>query len=173
MSQWGFMVDRRKCIHCRACEVACKRRNHLEPGDARLRIVQEIETGTYPDMKVTSFSMSCMHCANPACAAVCPAGAITKNGEDGVVIAHQDLCIGCHYCFFACPFGIPQFRNEDGTMIKCDLCADRRAMGLDPACVHTCFHFALDAGPLNELTQMYTGEALVFSEGTVPSVLEF
>lgn len=170
MSQWGFMVDQRKCTGCKACEIACKRRNKLEPGDARLRRVQVIESGEFPDTKVIHFSMSCMHCANAACMAVCPANAITRD-EDGAVIAVHDLCIGCHYCFFACPFGVPQYREEDGTMIKCDLCADRRSMDLAPACAHTCFYNALKAGPLNELSDMAAGQSVLQSGYTNPSVV--
>jgi len=110
-----------------------------------------------------------MHCVNPACAAVCPAGAISKD-QDGAVLADRNACIGCHYCFFACPFGVPQYREEDGTMIKCDLCADRRVMGLVPACAHTCFHYALAAGPINELSAMASEQSRLFSEHTNPSV---
>ena len=171
MSQWGFMVDQRKCASCKACEVACKRRNKLEAGDARLRRVQTIESGTFPDTKVVHFSMSCMHCGKPACVEVCPAAAISKDPDSGAVIADRTKCIGCHYCFFACPFGVPQYREEDGTMIKCDLCADRRSMGLDPACAHTCFYGALKAGPINEISQMATGQSLVFTDNTNPSVV--
>ena len=171
MTQWGFLVDKRKCTGCKACEIACKRRNGLEPGDARLRRVQYIESGEFPETKVTRFSLSCMHCADPACMKVCPAGAITKNAEDGAVIADRSKCIGCHYCYFACPFGVPQYREEDGTMVKCDLCADRRAMGLDPACAHTCFYGALKAGSLNELSEMANGAADLFAGDTDPSVV--
>ena len=56
-------------------------------------------------------------------------------------------------------------------MIKCDLCADRRAMGLDPACVHTCFYEAIKAGPINELSEMANGESTLFTGDTDPSVL--
>ncbi len=171
MSQWGFLVDLRKCTGCKACEVACKQRNKLQPGDARLRHVQYAEYGTFPDTKVVRFSMSCMHCANPACMEVCPAGAISKDA-DGAVIGDRTKCIGCHMCYFACPFGVPQYREEDGTMVKCDLCADRRAMGLDPACAHTCFYGALKAGPINELSDMANGCETLEGYGTGPSVIK-
>ena len=151
--QYGFYMDTERCIKCWACEVACKQWNGIEAGTIARRKVHEVESGTFPNVTRTFVSMSCMHCGEPACAKVCPAGAITKRGEDGIVVVDKEKCIGCHYCFFACPFGVPSYRDDDGTMIKCDGCRDRRAMGLEPACAHTCFYNALYAGPLSKLRE--------------------
>lgn len=156
MEQFGFLVNMKNCVACKACEVACKNRNGLDSPGPRLRIVATNETGTFPDARIAHMSMACMHCAEPACMNVCPAGAISKSDEDGTVAVDHAKCIGCHYCFFACPFGVPSYRSDDGTMIKCDGCRDRRAMGLEPACSHTCFYNALYAGPLSELREQAT-----------------
>jgi anaerobic dimethyl sulfoxide reductase subunit B (iron-sulfur subunit) len=152
MEQWGFLIDTQSCVGCKACEIACKNRNHLGVGP-RLRRVSTIESGEFPDTVVTNISLACMHCGKPACVAVCPTGALFKRSQDGVVIVDRTKCIGCHYCFFACPFGVPQYA-DDGTMVKCDLCTDRREVGLEPACVQTCFYHALYAGPLTELSSL-------------------
>ena len=172
MAQWGFMVNTDNCVGCKACEVACKQRNGLKPGDARLRTVSTVENGEFPDVQVHHFSMSCMHCAEPACMAACPAGAIVKD-DDGAVLGVRERCIGCQSCYAACPWGVPSYREEDGTMIKCDLCADRRAMGLDPACAHTCFFGGLRAGDLDDLmSQVLNPDAAQMMEGeTTPSVI--
>ena len=55
-----------------------------------------------------SVSMACMHCTDAPCAAVCPVSCFYTT-DDGVVLHSKDLCIGCGYCFYACPFGAPQY----------------------------------------------------------------
>lgn len=172
MDQFGFLVNSKNCVGCRACEMACKERNNLEAPGPRLRVVVDSEEGTFPDVVVKHVSTSCMHCADPACMNVCPAGAITKDPDDGTVVVNRDRCIGCHYCFVACPFGVPSYRTDDGTMIKCDGCRDRRAMGLEPACAHTCFYGALFAGPMSEMRELgaqLTAEPMIGE--TAPSAL--
>ncbi len=42
-------------------------------------------------------------------------------------------------------------------MSKCDLCADYREVGQDPACVSACPSRALDWGPIDELRSRYPG----------------
>lgn len=170
MEQFGFLVDTRNCVGCRACEIACKNRNQLESPGPRLRKVTTTESGVFPDTRVVHLSLSCMHCENPACVEICPADAITKR-DDGTVIADQSKCLGCQACAGACPYGVPQYREDDGTMIKCDGCADRRAMGLQPACVHTCFYNALYAGPISELEGLIAEREAERMEGeTGPAV---
>ena len=55
-----------------------------------------------------SISVACMHCSDAPCMAVCPVDCFYRTDE-GVVLHDKDLCIGCGYCFYACPFGAPQF----------------------------------------------------------------
>ncbi len=52
--------------------------------------------------------MACMHCTDAPCAAVCPTN-VFYTTADGIVLHSKDLCIGCGYCFYACPFGAPQY----------------------------------------------------------------
>jgi anaerobic dimethyl sulfoxide reductase subunit B (iron-sulfur subunit) len=169
--QYGFWVETDRCIKCWACQVACKAWKGTKAGTVNVRRVLDVWTGTFPDVTRTFLSLSCMHCGDPACAAVCPTGAITKRAEDGVVVVDQDKCIGCHYCFFACPFGVPQY-GEDGTMAKCDFCLDRLQDGKDPACVATCPAGALHGGTMEELAKM-VGEkaASKLATSTQPSLI--
>lgn len=148
--QYGFYVNTDYCIKCWACEVACKQWHGIKAGTVARRKVVELESGTFPNVKRTFVSMSCMHCEQPACMNVCPAGAISKRPEDGIVVVDKDKCIGCHYCFFACPFGVPQY--DDKGMEKCDACLSLgRKEGEMPHCVLTCPTQAIQFGPLDEL----------------------
>ena len=57
----------------------------------------------------------------------CPTGAIARETGTGVVKVNAELCIGCHSCSIACPFGVPRF-GKDGTMQKYDLCTVSRLL---------------------------------------------
>ncbi len=46
--------------------------------------------------------MACMHCTDAPCASVCPVDCFLQT-SDGLVLHSKELCIGCGYCFFACP----------------------------------------------------------------------
>jgi nitrate reductase beta subunit len=81
---------------------------------------------------------SCNHCLNPACVAACPSGAITKRGEDGVVLVNQDRCRGWRMCVSACPYKKVYFNLSTRKSEKCILCYPRLDAGEPPACFHTC-----------------------------------
>ena len=168
--QYGFYFEADKCVQCHACEVACKSFHELDLG-VKWRRVIGIWGGQYPDVTFKGFSLACMHCGKPACEAVCPTGAIHKRAEDGIVVVDQSKCIGCHYCFFACPFGVPQY-GDDGTMQKCNACIERLEEGKEPACVATCPADALHFGTLEELADLAREKAAEkLAASTQPSML--
>lgn len=149
--QYGFLFDVDRCIFCHACEVACKSTRDVEPG-LNWRKVIEIWAGDFPEVTRTFISLSCLHCAEPTCADVCPTGAIAKREEDGIVVVDKDKCTGCQACYDACPHGVPQF-GSDGTMQKCDFCLER---GIKPACTDICPANALFYGTMEELAKLAT-----------------
>ena len=123
MARMKFLCDADRCIDCNACVTACKNENEVPWGINRRRVVT-INDGKPGERSV---SMACMHCTDAPCAAVCPVSCIYPT-EDGIVLHSKDLCIGCGYCFYACPFGAPQYPKvgnfgSRGKMDKCTYCA--------------------------------------------------
>ena len=178
MRQWGFYFDQSRCVGCYACSVACKDWHDIAAGPIQWRRVLPKEWGTYPTVFLTYLSLSCNHCTHPACAQACPAIAITKRAEDGVVVVDKEACLGkeCGLCKEACPYDAPQFGAEpDAKMQKCDFCADRLAEGKKPICVESCPMHALDAGPLDELMTknscFHHAEGFIYSANLAPGII--
>ncbi len=122
MARMKFLCDADRCIECNACVTACKNENEVPWGINRRRVVT-IDDGQPGERSV---SMACMHCTDAPCASVCPVDCFYTTA-DGVVLHDKDLCIGCGYCFYACPFGAPQYPRignfgSRGKMDKCTFC---------------------------------------------------
>ena len=80
----------------------------------------------------------CNHCLNPACLAACPAGAIYKRGEDGIVLVSQDKCRAWRMCVSGCPYKKVYYNWTSGKSEKCILCYPRQETGQAPACFQAC-----------------------------------
>ena len=80
----------------------------------------------------------CNHCANPACVASCPSGAMYKRGEDGIVLSSPDSCRSWRACVVGCPYKKTYLNWKDGKSEKCILCYPRLETGQAPACFHAC-----------------------------------
>jgi anaerobic dimethyl sulfoxide reductase subunit B (iron-sulfur subunit) len=134
---YAFAHDPKRCLKCYSCEVACKQWKGIAPGMFKLRRVYETTSGAFPQVTRTFHSVGCQHCPEPPCVAACPPGAISKRVEDGVVVVDGAKCDGCRKCLEACPFGVPQF-DQDDILQLCDLCLDRLAQGARPICSDVC-----------------------------------
>ena len=80
----------------------------------------------------------CNHCINPGCLAACPAGAIYKRGEDGIVLVSQEKCRAWRMCIAGCPYKKTYFNWSTGKAEKCILCYPRLETGQAQACFHAC-----------------------------------
>ena len=83
---------------------------------------------------------------------VCPSNAIYKD-TDGAVIIDPKKCIGCLMCLAVCPFGAPSYEARLKVVTKCDMCADRRRVGLEPACSEMCPAEAIFFGKPEEVEE--------------------
>jgi formate dehydrogenase iron-sulfur subunit len=169
MTEIAILYDSSKCVACKGCQISCKQWNNLPSplgmnevqysadyeslpdlnGDTRLLVTYD-ERGTAGGVEWAFGRRSCFHCSEPACLEVCTGSAISKL-PDGTVMQDNTKCVDCKYCTAACPFGVPKCRESLGVASKCTLCADRVAMGRQPACVQTCPVGALTFGPRDEL----------------------
>ncbi|MBV1914796.1 MAG: dimethyl sulfoxide reductase anchor subunit [Pseudomonadales bacterium] len=143
--QHGFFLNADNCIGCHACEAACSEKND-NPAHIAFRSVGFVEGGSYPDYQRLNISMACNHCEDPVCLKGCPTGAYTKYAEYGAVLQDPDICFGCGYCTWVCPYNAPQLDPVKGEVSKCNMCVDRLEVNLKPACVTACLGNALDFG---------------------------
>ena len=143
--QHGFYFNADNCISCHACESACSEKNDL-PAYLSYRAVGYVEGGSFPSYTRLNISMACNHCDDPVCLKGCPTRAYTKFAEYGAVLQDPDICFGCGYCTWVCPYNAPQLDTERGHVHKCNMCVDRLEVGLKPACASACLAGALDFG---------------------------
>lgn len=136
MTGAGFVLDLHRCVGCGACVLACR----IENGrvrEAPWRRVLPLNLTRRANGPTYHLSIACHHCDEPACLKGCPARAYTTRA-DGIVLHHEDRCMGCRYCEMTCPFGTPQYDAARGVVSKCHLCAHRLDVGFAPACVAAC-----------------------------------
>jgi formate dehydrogenase iron-sulfur subunit len=143
------LIDTTRCVGCRSCQVTCKQWNGLQgqktslPGEGlglqspRALGAETFVVLTYaelPDarapggLRYVSTKRQCMHCDDPACASACPVTALHKDAS-GAVTYDADKCLGCRYCMWACPWGVPtaEWSSMAPRIRKCTHCADRAA----------------------------------------------
>ena len=158
---WGVLVDLTRCNGCDSCALACKEANQRPEPDTvpvslnsdaysfvdRRQVVSD--AGIEQQMPI---KRQCMHCLHPACVSACTVGALTKSA-DGPVVYNDKKCIGCRYCQYACPFGVPTYdwANPLGLIHKCQFCISRLDEGEQPACVAGCPTGALRFGTRDDL----------------------
>lgn len=173
-----FLCDLDRCIDCSGCSVACDDAHELPLGIRRRRVITLNEG--IPGKEVSS-TIACMHCSDAPCAQVCPVDCFYVR-EDAIVLHDKDICIGCGYCLYACPFGAPQFPKSGifgtkGSMDKCTMCAggpkptnseeerhlygqNRISEGKVPVCAAMCSTKALLVGNSEDVNAIYRARVM-------------
>ncbi|TDI92932.1 MAG: 4Fe-4S ferredoxin [Caldithrix sp.] len=173
--KFGFIIDNRKCIGCHACTVACKAEHDVPIGVNRTW-VKYVEKGEFPNTRRLFSVMRCNHCEDAPCVEICPVTALFTR-DDGIVDFDNRRCIGCKACIQACPYDALYIDPNTDTAAKCNYCAHRVDIGLEPACVNVCPVHAIISGdmddPLSEITQLLAREQVTVrkvEKGTRPKL---
>ncbi len=154
--QLALMIDLERCTGCKSCEAACKQTNALGPHTYRNRVMwfDEQQTTNNTNLPRLDFlTVTCQQCERPACLRACPVfpKAIDKDPVTGVVSINENRCTGCGECALSCPYGAIGYNADKHHAVKCDLCADRRAKDLGPACAFVCPTRAISFGKREDL----------------------
>ncbi len=146
--RYGFVIDHNRCIGCHACTVACKDEHRVPVGVFRTW-VKYIEKGEFPNTSRHFGVMRCNHCDEAPCVEICPTSALFRR-DDGIVDFDNSRCIGCKSCMQACPYDALYIDPDTHTAAKCNFCAHRIELELEPACVVVCPTRAIIAGDLDD-----------------------
>ncbi|MFG1544883.1 MAG: nitrate reductase subunit beta [Thermoplasmataceae archaeon] len=153
--------------------------------DPNLRELQNHLAFEYEKAFMIYLPRICEHCLNPACVAACPAGAIYKRDEDGIVLVDQDSCRGWRFCVTACPYKKVYYNWNTHKSEKCTFCYPRIEAGLPTVCSETCVGRIRYLGPVlydadrieeaaaeNDPKKLYDSQLSVFLDPFDPEVIQ-
>ncbi len=148
--RWAKVVDHTSCIGCHACTTACKSENEVPLAVTRT-YVKSVDVGHFPQARRAFQVTRCNQCDDAPCTHACPTTAMYRR-PDGIVDFDKNACIGCKACIAACPYDAIFINPEDGSAEKCNFCAHRLDVGLEPACVTVCPTQAILVGDMEDPT---------------------
>lgn len=133
----SIFVNKERCVACKTCEISCAlNRSSLSkqlPEAIYERVAPMSRVSVEPTGIQGGFPIQCRHCEDAPCLDACPSGALYRD-QEGLVLVHDERCIGCWMCLMVCPFEAPKPFRQFRKMIKCDRC-----VGMDaPYCVENC-----------------------------------
>ena len=182
MTRYVMVIDKRRCIGCHSCTVACRTWNKLPMDIVYNPVLTEGVQGKWPNVHREWTPMLCQHCEKPACVPACPTGASIKD-EDGTVWVDYKKCMACKACVNACPYGMRDVSKVEELfhrfVRKCTFCRNARQINPDemPYCVKTCHQKARIFGdlddPNSEVSKIISSvrtERLLEDLGTEPQI---
>jgi len=150
----ALLFDMVQCQGCRRCIRACMDIHGFQGDPDKVTELSTTARTCMVEKDDYTIRSLCRHCSDPACASVCPVGAMVKT-DFGPVIWKADRCIGCRYCMLACPFNVPQYQYDRPVpdVVKCDMCYERQLAGKVPACAEACPYEATLFGDREEMLE--------------------
>ncbi|HMK44074.1 MAG TPA: 4Fe-4S dicluster domain-containing protein [Dissulfurispiraceae bacterium] len=177
----GMFVDTSICTGCKACQVACKEWNAIEPepthfaSDPVTRMLANNFTGNSYDNTEKLSARDWRHVRfieqfnknrtgsrwlfmSDSCKHCTDAACMNVcpvgaiiRTDLGNVVVQQDKCVGTKACNAACPYGVVKYNETTKTSKKCTLCNDRIHNGLGTACAKACPTGSIRFGEVPEL----------------------
>ncbi|MDA8442828.1 MAG: 4Fe-4S dicluster domain-containing protein [Peptococcaceae bacterium] len=134
-----ILVRPERCLGCKNCELACSVAHSsqgelftaLSSGEQPIRRVR-VETNATHSINLP---IQCRQCSEPKCVQACMTGAMQRDEQSGLVVNHQEKCVGCWMCVMVCPYGVIVPSEGHKVALKCDQCF---TLDRDPACVQAC-----------------------------------
>jgi Fe-S-cluster-containing hydrogenase component 2 len=116
-----------KCTGCMQCELACSwvQTGQFQPSRSVIRVNIFDEEASYAPY-------ACLQCNEAWCMMACPVNAIAIDPTTLAKVVDDRVCVGCHLCTIACPFGTVFTLPGTDKASKCNLC------GGSPACAAAC-----------------------------------
>lgn len=134
----NFTFHPELCVGCGACVSAClDEHDNLPIEKPLLRRVYRTEEVRRGVLRLTWYSLACIHCAGHDCLDACPKSCFSLDAATGTVQLDNSGCIGCRACEKSCQYQGVVF-GKDGKAAKCDGCLERLRAGLLPRCVEAC-----------------------------------
>ncbi len=163
MKKGIIVIDPKKCLACRTCELQCAI-VHSKSKELVKAICEEPLPQTRLEvegMDDLAMPLQCRHCEDAPCVNICPTKATVKSEGGGPVLIKDELCIGCKWCMLVCPFGVIRMGRGSAAVTKCDLCFERLEKDELPACVVSCPSKAIQFKSIEEITKGKKKEYLV------------
>jgi len=162
MADYIAIIDVTKCVDCRCCVISCKDEfsiNDYSPYSAAMPLVgqkwvhvENLERGSFPKVKFSSYPVMCMHCDNAPCMSAATGGAVYKR-PDGIVIIDPVKSKGQKQIADACPYGVISWNADLQIPQKCTFCAHRLDEGQSPRCMLSCPGGAINIGDRTALME--------------------
>ena len=110
--------------------------------------VKYVDVGVFPQARRAFQVTRCNQCDDAAVRRPPARPRRCTAAPDGIVDFDKSVCIGCKACIAACPYDAIFINPEDHSAEKCNFCAHRLDVGLEPACVVVCPTEAILVGDL-------------------------
>ena len=122
-----LVLEPKKCIGCRLCELICSMTHFkvTNPTKSRIRIIRD-------DEAQLDLAIYCHSCVDAACIKACEFDALSRDIKTNAIIVSEEECVGCRKCIDECPFAHPAMHPTENYILICDLCNG------NPACVDIC-----------------------------------